>query len=144
MTKNTAAKVEIPAAVLRNSAPRATPIRPATVTYRAAPMTDRRAPGAVMATLMWWLLSSACPRKNEMKLAASETGKITPAKTASLPHRTGRRRGTAVSEERIMPVLYSPLIRSTPSTPKATTAKLTPVRLVLMGSKVALSAALKV
>ena len=58
-----------------------------------------------------------------MKLATSETEKITPANTASLPHRTGRRRGTAVSEERIIPVLYSPLIISTPSTPKATTAK---------------------
>src|SRR6266545_598245 len=79
-----------------------------------------------------------------MKLVTSETEKIAPAKTASLAHRTGRRRGTAVSEDRIMPVLYSPLIRSTPSTPKATTAKLMPVRLVLMGLKAALSAALKV
>src|SRR5262249_36518182 len=43
ITKNTAAKVAIPAAVLRSSAPRPTPIRPATVTYRAAPMTDLRA-----------------------------------------------------------------------------------------------------
>ena len=49
-----------------------------------------------------------------------------PAKTASLPHSTGRRRGTAVSDERIMPVLYSPLIISTPSTPNATTAKMVP------------------
>src|ERR1035437_4607290 len=135
MTKNTPAKVEIPAAVLRNSAPRATPIMPATVMYRAAPMTDRRAPGALMATLRWWLLSSACPRKNEMKLAMSEIEKIAPENTASLPHRTGSRRGTAVSEERIMPVLYSPLIISTPSTPKATWAKLTPFRLALMGVK---------
>src|ERR1700733_12656822 len=144
MTKNTPAKVAIPAAVLRSSAPRATPIRPATVTYRAAPMTDRRASGAVMATPRWWLLSSAWPRKKEIKLATSETEKITPAKTASLPHRTGRRRGTAVSEARIMPVLYSLLISSTPSTPKATTAKLMPSRLVLTGLKAALSAALNV
>src|SRR5258708_10874228 len=144
MTKNTAAKVAIPAAVLRNSAPRATPIRPATVTYRAAPMTDRRAPGAVMATLRWWPLSSAWPRKKEMKLATSETEKIAPANTASLPHRTGRRRGTTVTEARIMPVLYSLLIRSTPSTPNATTAKAVPVRLVLMGLNAALLAALKV
>src|SRR5882757_7016530 len=144
MTKNAAVKVEMPAAVLRSSAPRATPIMPATVTYRAAPMTERRASGAVMATPRWWLLSRAWPTKNEAKLAASETEKITPANTASLAHSTGRRRGTAVSEERIMPVLYSPLIRSTPSTPKATTAKLMPVRLVLMGLKAALSAALKV
>ena len=43
-----------------------------------------------------------------------------------------------------MPVLYSPLISSTPSTPKATTAKLMPFRLVLTGLKAARSAALKV
>ncbi len=97
-----------------------------------------------MATLRWWLLSSAWPRKKEMKLATSEIEKIAPAKTASLAHRTGRRRGTTVSEARIMPVLYSPLIRSTPSTPKATTAKAMPVRLVLMGLNAALSAALRV
>src|SRR5689334_4540281 len=144
MTKNTPAKVAIPAAVLRNSAPSATPIMPATVTYRAAPMTDRRAPGAVMAALRWWLLSSACPRKKETKLATSAIANIEAAKTTSLAHSTGRRRGTAVSEERIMPVLYSPLIISTPSTPKATTAKVTPARLTLTGLKLALSAALKV
>src|SRR5260370_27154258 len=144
MTKNTAAKVATPAAVLRNSGHMATPIMPATVACRGAPMTDRRAPGAVMATLRWWLLSSAWPRKKEMKLATSEIEKIAPAKTASLAHRTGRRRGTTVSEARIMPVLYSPLIRSTPSTPKATTAKAMPVRLVLMGLNAALSAALRV
>src|SRR6202035_925251 len=46
-------------------------------------------------------------------------------------HRSGRRRGTAVSDERIMPVLYSPLIMSAPSTPNATTAKMVPLRLVL-------------
>jgi hypothetical protein len=79
-----------------------------------------------------------------MKLATSETEKIVPAKTASFPHSTGRRRGTAVSEERIIPVLYSPLISSTPSTPKATTAKMTPFRLVVTGLKAAFSAALNV
>src|ERR1039458_3598757 len=107
-------------------------------------MTDRRAPGEVIATLRWWLLSSAWPMKKETKLVTSEIEKIMPANTASLPHRTGRRRQTAESEARIMPVLYSPLIRSTPSTPNATTAKEIPVRLVLMGLKAALSAALNV
>src|SRR5690349_1059949 len=79
-----------------------------------------------------------------MKLATSETEKIVPTKTASFPHSTGRRRGTAVSEERIIPVLYSPPVSSTPSTPKATTAKMTPFRLVVTGLKAALSAQLKV
>jgi len=79
-----------------------------------------------------------------MKLATSETEKMLPAKTASFPHSTGRRRGTAVSDERIIPVLYSPPVSSTPSTPKATTAKMTPFRLVVTGLKAALSAQLKV
>ena len=79
-----------------------------------------------------------------MKLATSETEKITPAKTTSFPHSTGSRRGTAVSDERIIPVLYSPLIISTPSTPKATTANIMPLRLVLTGLKLARSAGPKV
>src|SRR5215470_1494952 len=64
--------------------------------------------------------------------------------TACFPHRPFTRRGTAVSDERIIPVLYSPPITSTPSTPKATTAKITPFRLVVTGLKTALSAQLKV
>src|SRR5215468_9808018 len=79
-----------------------------------------------------------------MKLATSETGKMLPAKTATFPHSTGRGRGTAVSDDRIIPVLYSPPVSSTPSTPKATTAKMTPFRLVVTGLKAALSAQLKV
>src|SRR5215470_8882088 len=79
-----------------------------------------------------------------MKLATSETEKMLPAKTASFPHSTGRRRGTAVSDERIIPVLYSPPVTSTPSTPKATTAKMTPVRLVETGLKAIFSATLNV
>src|SRR6516162_5042403 len=79
-----------------------------------------------------------------MKLATSEAEKMLPAKTATFPHSTGRRRGTAVSDDRIIPVLYSPPTGSTPSTPKATTAKMTPFRLVVTGSKAAFSAQLKV
>src|SRR5215470_6559073 len=79
-----------------------------------------------------------------MKLAASETEKMLPAKTTTFPHSTGRRRGTAVSDERIIPVLYSPPVSSTPSTPKATTAKMTPFRLVVTGLKAAFSAQVKV
>src|SRR5215470_19999322 len=144
MTKNTAAKVVIPAAVWRSSAPRAAPVRPAAVTYRAAPVTGRGASGAVTGTPRWWLLSSAWPRKKDRKLATSETNKMLPAKTASFPHSTGSRRGTAVSDERIIPVPYSPPASSTPSTPTATTAKMTPSRLVVTGLKAAFCAQLKV
>ena len=51
----------------------------------------------------------------------------TPANTASFPHSIGSRRGTTVREERIMPVLYSPLISNTPRTPMASWAKNVPV-----------------
>jgi hypothetical protein len=59
-----------------------------------------------------------------------------------LAQRTGRRFGTAVIVERIMPVVYSPVIRRTPSTPIASTPNLTPSRLVLSGLNDALSPAL--
>ena len=117
---------------------------PATVTYSAAPMTSRRALGAEIETPRWWLLSRACPTKKDTKLVTSMTANATPAKTPSFAHSTGSRRGTAVSEERIIPVLYSPLISSTPSTPIASWENRMPFRLVVIGLKLALSAALKV
>src|SRR5262245_15802413 len=79
-----------------------------------------------------------------MELAASATGTMLPATTASFPPSTGRRRGAAVSEERIIPVPYSPPVTSTPSTPTATTANRTPLRLVVTGLKAARSAPVKV
>ena len=46
MTKNTATKVVIAAAVFRSNAPNARAVMPATVTYNAAPTTERSAPGS--------------------------------------------------------------------------------------------------
>ena len=68
-----------------------------------------------------------------MTLAASMVTNTAAANTASLPQSIGNRRGTAVSEERIMPVLYSPVISSTPSAPMASWAMKVPVRLVEIG-----------
>src|ERR1700758_837452 len=107
-------------------------------------MTDLSASGEVIDTPRWWPASSACPSQKAAKLAAREAARTTPAKTPSLAHRTGRRRGTTVSEDRIMPVPYSPLIVRTPSTPKAMTAKVVPARLTETGSKEARCAALNV
>src|SRR5260370_37091130 len=106
-------------------------------------MTSRRALGAEIETPRWWLLSRACPTKKDTKLVISMTANATAANTPSLAHRTGSRLGTAVSEERIIPVLYSPLISSTPSTPIASWENKMPFRLVEIGLKLALSAALK-
>ena len=68
-------------------------------------------------------MSSAWPTKNAVKLATSMVSNTTPANTTNFAASIGSRRGTTVSEERIMPVLYSPVISSTPSTPMANCAK---------------------
>ena len=62
------------------------------------------------------------------------TTNTTAAVTAILAHSTGSRLGTTVSDERIIPVPYSPLITRTPRTPIASSAKLSPDRLTAMGS----------
>ena len=49
--------------------------------------------------------------------------KVTAAKTPSLAHSTGSRRGAAMRLERIIPVEYSPLMTSTPRTPIASWAR---------------------
>src|SRR3954466_3440347 len=46
ITKKTATKVEMAAAVLRNRAPNARAVSAATVRYNAAPMIERNAPGS--------------------------------------------------------------------------------------------------
>src|SRR5664279_2708685 len=127
MTKNNATKVVIAAAVLRSNAPIAVAVRPATVKYSAAPKTDRRAPGSDRDAPRCCPLSTAWPTKNEVKLAASIVRNTVPANTASFPHNMGSRLGTTVSEERIIPVLYSPVISSTARTPTASCAKNVPV-----------------
>src|SRR6478752_5757081 len=65
--------------------------------------------------------------KNDVKLAASMVTNTVPANTASLPHNIGSRLGTTVNDERIIPVLYSPVISSTPRTPTASWARNVPV-----------------
>src|SRR5664279_365282 len=117
MTKNTATKVVIAAAVFRSNAPNARAVMPATVTYNAAPTTDRSAPGSDSDAARPGPLSKDWPTKNAVTLAISMVRNTTPANTASFPHSIGSRRGTTVREERIIPVLYSPLISNTPRTP---------------------------
>jgi hypothetical protein len=59
----------------------------------------------------------------------------------ALPHRAGSRFGTAASVVRIMPVAYSLVISSTPSTPAAICASWTPDWLTETGSNEAVAAA---
>ena len=55
------------------------------------------------------------------------------ANTTIFAHSTGSRFGTAPSEARIIPVEYSPLITSTPSTPIASCDRLTPAVAISSG-----------
>ena len=64
---------------------------------------------------------------------------VTAPKTPTFAHSTGSRFGTAVNEARIIPVEYSPVMISTPSTPIASCASWTPARLTSSGWKSALS-----
>ena len=58
-----------------------------------------------------------------MNRAASDVTRTTTAKTPSLAHSTGSRRGTAENVARIMPVAYSPVASMTPSTPIVSCAR---------------------
>jgi hypothetical protein len=66
------------------------------------------------------------PAKNPPNAPSVISTSVTAANTASFAHRTGRRRGTAASVARIIPVAYSPLIAITPATPIASWAKCRP------------------
>ena len=118
MTKKTATKVVIAAAVLRSNAPSATAVIPATVRYSAAPMTD-----AVRRGWTGWRSGGARstgPCRPGTRDAAGEHGEEhSGGEHGQLGPEHRHRRGTAVSEERIIPVLYSPVISSTPSAPMA-------------------------
>ena len=60
------------------------------------------------------------------EVATRPTRKVATNSTIALAASAGRRFGTAVSVERIMPVVYSPLMTSTPSTPTTSWPKNTP------------------
>ena len=90
-------------------------------------MTERSAPGSDSDASRPFPLSSAWPTRNEVKLAASMVTKHCAGEDAEFGPQHGSRRGTTVNDERIIPVLYSPLISSTPRTPIASCAKKVPV-----------------
>src|SRR6202050_4818535 len=127
MTKNTAANTDRPAAVLRSSAPRARPMTATTVRYNDEPTTVCSTPGSVSE-------STEPPREDTRAVAAKKsanahsrvTGSTRPASTISLAHSTGSRDGTTASVARIIPVPYSPLNASTPTTPRTSWANSTP------------------
>jgi hypothetical protein len=128
-------RVAIAPAVLRIRNPRPTASSPITVRYSAAPTMARSAPGVLNVAWMCVLASACWPSRNATNADTRVTRKTSTANTIALAMSTGSRCGTAASEERIIPVLYSPVITSTPRTPIASWARKTPRRLTSVGSK---------
>src|ERR1700691_3788105 len=141
MTKNTAANTDRPAAVLRSSAPRARPMTATTVRYNDEPTTVCSTPGSVSEI-------TEPPREDTRAVAAKKsanahtrvTGSTRPTSTITLAHSTGSRDGTTASVARIIPVPYSPLNASTPTTPSTSWANNTPSRAVDTPSAAVLAA----
>ena len=78
-------------------------------------------------------------RRRRRTPTAASARAPTAERDAAFAHSTGSRCGTAAKVERIMPVEYSPVITSTPSTPIASCAMCQPPRLASTGLKVARS-----
>jgi hypothetical protein len=91
---------------------------------------------------MTWPQASSVPADRQPSTTASVPSALT--LMAGMTGAIGSLLGTTVSEARIIPVLYSPLISSTPRTPIASCANSMPFRLVEIGLKLARSAGLKV
>ena len=119
----------MPPAVWRTIAPIPRPKMPITVRKSAAPITARGDARVGERDLEWRLERIDWPTKNAIRTAGRLTTRVTTANTPAFAHSTGRRLGTAQNVERIMPVVYSPVITSTPSTPIESCARLTPARL---------------
>src|SRR6185437_16887509 len=106
-------------------------------------MTDRATPGCENETCrMWWRERIAWLAKKAINTGPTINSKVTSPKTAVLAHSTGRRFGTAAKLARIIPVEYSPVITSTPSTAIASWERFTPARAMSSGWRSARSRAL--
>ena len=78
---------------------------------------------------------SAWPRKNAPKLVMRPVTRATAANTTALAANIVPRRGMAVSDVRIIPVAYSEVMVSAPSTAMTSWPKYRPNRLRWVGSK---------
>src|SRR5271169_3128247 len=131
-TKNTAANTDRPAAVRRSRAPRARPMTAMTARYNDAPATSRSTPGSVSEIAEPPREDSrAVATKNSATAASRLNGSIKPTSTISFAQSTGSRDGTTASVARIIPVAYSPLNSSMPSTPSTSWANRMPTRLIV-------------
>src|SRR6185437_13963128 len=130
------------AAVCRKMAPAANANRPHRVTYRATPITARSTLGWDSVALSCVLVRMAWPRKNATKAVTTVTTTATRAKTTALAVYKVARLGIAVSDVLIIPVEYSAVTTSAPSTTMTSwPRKKSPAMLTWVASKVARSAA---
>src|SRR5512142_1096213 len=130
------------AAVCRKMAPAANANMPHRVTYRAPPITARSTFGWDSVALSCVLVRMAWPRKNATKAVTTVTTRATTAKTIALAAYKVARLGIAVSDVLIIPVEYSAVSTSAPSTTMTSwPRKNSPAMLTWVASKVARSAA---
>src|SRR5713101_9651362 len=91
-------------------------------------------PGSESETFACLLDRMLWPIEKATKHAMVETTKATTVNVTALANSTSGRFGMAAKVVRIIPVVYSELITSTPSTPIASCARNTPRRLIVVGS----------
>jgi hypothetical protein len=75
------------------------------------------------------------PRKKAMKLRISQKTTMATAVTASLATSSVGRLGVAASDERMVPLEYSPVMSNAPNTPPVRPATISPVSALWVGSK---------
>src|SRR5580704_7158301 len=134
-TKSSPTIAPMPPALCRRSSPRPNDSTPQAVRNNAPPMTARSTSGLPIVVLMWSEDISAWPTKNAAKAVTRLVTSATTANTTPLAAIITPRCGLVVSVVRIMPVEYSELITSTPSTPMISCPMYRPARLCRAGSK---------
>src|SRR6516225_344241 len=129
-------------AVLRRIMPRPKEHSPHSATYRAAQVTARSTLGWDSVALACVLDSRAWPMKKAAKLVRNATTRAIAVNTEALAAPRTRRLGITVSDVRIMPVEYSEVIASVPSTTITSwPSRASPTMLDWLGSKPARCAA---
>src|SRR5215831_18467168 len=88
---------------------------------------------------MWWRDRIAWLAQNAISTDGSISRNVTTPKTAVFAQSTGSRLGTALKLARIIPVEYSPVMTSTPSTAIASCETLTPASAMSSGWRLARS-----
>ena len=123
------------AAVCRSRVPRPNASIPHTARNSPPPITARSTFGSPRLVFRFLLDKMAWPMKNEPNDATSPVTRLTRVNTMPLAASTVPRRGCTDSEVRIIPVEYSEVMASAPSTTMISWPRTRPIRLCWVGSK---------